>query len=93
MALTPAKVLWLWTCRVNRNKMQALGSAWRMQIGANQGAKNRCNCCRSYALSLWLPWFPANMASFVESLTYLHMAAAPELADAMVNAKTTGVAL
>lgn len=31
---------------------------------------------------------------FCEDLyfTYLHMAAAPELADAMVNAKTTGVA-
>ena len=36
------------------------------------------------------------MVSLREDLllfTYLHMAAAPELADAMVNAKTTGVAL
>ena len=35
-----------------------------------------------------------NMASFADLLlfTYLHMAAAPELADAMVAAKTTGVA-
>ncbi len=58
----------------------------------------RCDCCRS--LGRWdggqSQRTLAEEYSFLREdllfFTYLHMAAAPELADAMVSAKTTGVA-
>ena len=75
-----------------------LGSGFADADYANQGAKIVATAAEAWAAELVVKVkepLAAEYGFLREDLllfTYLHMAAAPELADAMVNAKTTGVA-
>ena len=75
-----------------------LGSGFADADYANQGAKIVATAAEAWAAELVVKVKEplAEEYGFLREdlllFTYLHMAAAPELADAMVNAKTTGVA-
>ena len=75
-----------------------LGSGFADTDYANQGAKIVATAAEAWAAELVVKVKEplAEEYGFLREdlllFTYLHMAAAPELADAMVNAKTTGVA-
>ena len=100
VALTPAGVQSLVAKghEVLIETMRVLDLALRMQTTKNKVPKLLQLLQKRGQLSSWLRLkepLAAEYGFLREDLllfTYLHMAAAPELADAMVNAKTTGVA-
>ena len=101
LALTPAGVHSLGRLKVTKSLVETnagLGSGFADADYDKQGATIVATAAEAWAAELVVKVkepLAAEYGFLREDLllfTYLHMAAAPELADAMVAAKTTGVA-